>query len=96
MNMAILTGLRYTNYNEIIWDEQHGNANDRGQLLPRQGEKGENTPFTEKVGKRSLNNLGTLQRVPTPGGQGFKFKRVPSFQFFLARRRWKLEALFEA
>ena len=29
-------------------------------MLPRQGEMGENTPFTRNVGKRSLNNLGTL------------------------------------
>ena len=29
--------------NEIIWDQQHGNTNERGQTLPRQGKKGENT-----------------------------------------------------
>ena len=34
--------------NRIIWDEQHGNAIERAQMLPRQGEMGENTLFTRK------------------------------------------------
>ena len=29
--------------------------NERGQMLPRQGEMGENTPFTNNVNKRSAN-----------------------------------------
>ena len=29
--------------------------NERGQMLPRQGEMGENTPFTNSVDKRSAN-----------------------------------------
>ena len=39
-------------------------------MLPRQGEMGENIPFTRTVGKRSLNylgTLGTLERVTTLG-----------------------------
>ena len=37
-------------------------------MLPRQGEMGENTPYTRNEGKRSLNylgTLGTLERVTT-------------------------------
>ena len=34
-------------------------------MLPRQGEMGENTPFPENKDKRSVNNLGTIQRVMT-------------------------------
>ena len=33
--------------------------NERGQMLPRQGEMGENTSFTNNVDKRSVNDLGT-------------------------------------
>ena len=34
-------------------------------MLPRQGEMGENNILPEYVGKRSLNYLGTLERVTT-------------------------------
>ena len=33
--------------------------NESGQMLPRLGEMGENTPFTGNVRKKSVNDLGT-------------------------------------
>ena len=30
-------------------------------MSPRQGEKGENTPFTKNVGKKSVNDAGPQQ-----------------------------------
>ena len=37
---------------------EHGNENERGQMSPRQKKKGENTPFTINVGKKSVNDAG--------------------------------------
>ena len=36
---------------------EHGNANERGLMSLRQGEMGENTPFTCKVSKKSINDV---------------------------------------
>ena len=45
-----------------FWDLKHGNANERGQMLPRQGEMGESTPFTRKCTSEPSE---TLERVTT-------------------------------
>ena len=39
--------------------------NERGQMLPRQGEMGENTPFTNTVDKRSANRPRDSLEVTT-------------------------------
>ena len=49
--------------NKIIWDQQHVNANERGQMLPRQGEMGESTPFTRKCTSEPSR---TLERGTKP------------------------------
>ena len=48
--------------NRIIWDLQQGNANERGKMLPRQEEMGENTPFSRKCTSEPSE---TLERVTT-------------------------------
>ena len=45
----------------MYFTPKHDNENERGQMSPRQGEKGENTPFTKNVGKKSVNDAGPQQ-----------------------------------
>ena len=40
--------------------------NERGQMLPRQGEMGENTPFTMKFTLETLERITTHPNFPVP------------------------------
>ena len=63
----LLCSLAHINQFEIHIKEQVANEIiERGQMLPRQGEMGENTPFTRKC---TSEPLGTLKRVTTGGLQ---------------------------
>ena len=42
-------------------DELHGNAEWEGTRYPRTGGMGENTPFPNNIGKKSVNDAGPQQ-----------------------------------
>ena len=43
----------------------HDNENERGQMSPRQGEEGENTPFTKQCRQKRVLTTRNQNRVTT-------------------------------
>ena len=46
--MAVVPCLRYTDPKQVKQKKQHGNEKEAGQMYPRSGGTGKNTPFAEQ------------------------------------------------
>ena len=62
----MLSTVKYCSQWLWFWDYQHGTANERGQMLPRQGEMGANTPFTRKCNSEPSRTLEKVTTIVQP------------------------------